>query len=98
MVTNEIARAVILTATNANGNIGAIIVALVSFIGAMIGLITPIIKLNTSITKLNSTMEFMIGENTSVKTQLKDHEETLADHETRLRLMEFEKESRHNEQ
>lgn len=84
---------------NTNEVIGIVILAAVPLIGGMIALITPIIKLNATITKLNVTMEHMVGENTDIKAQIKEHDKTIENHEMRLCLMEHEKkESRHHEQ
>jgi len=81
-----------------NEIIGTVIVVAVPLLGGIIALIKPIINLNNSITKLNVTMEQLVGENTDVKAQLKEHDNTLGDHEKRLYLIEHKKESRHHEQ
>lgn len=81
-----------------NELIGTIIVVGVPLIVGIIALVRPIINLNSSITKLNLTMEQLVGENTCIKAQLKEHDDTLSEHEIRLRLMEFKKESQSHEQ
>ena len=81
-----------------NELIGTIIVVGVPLIVGIIALVKPIINLNSSITKLNLTMEQLVGENTDIKAQLKEHDDTLSEHEIRLRLMEFKKESQSHEQ
>lgn len=75
-----------------NEMIGTVIVIGVPLISSIIALIKPIINLNTSITKLNVTMEQLIGENTDIKAELKEHDETLDDHEKRIYLMEHKRE------
>ena len=71
--------------------IGIVILAGVPLIASIMALIKPIINLNTSITKLNVTMEQLVGENTDIKAELKEHNNTLDDHEKRLYLMEHKK-------
>lgn len=81
-----------------NEIIGTVIAVAVPLLASIIALIKPIINLNNSITKLNVTMEQLVGENTDIKSQLKEHDRTLDDHEKRLYLMEHKKESRQYEQ
>lgn len=81
-----------------NELIGTILIVGVPLIVGIIALVRPIINLNSSITKLNITMEQLLGENTTIKAQLKEHDDTLSEHEIRLRLMEFKKESQSHEQ
>lgn len=55
---------------------------------SLITLLKPIINLNNSITTLNVTMKQIAGENDTIKAELKEHDETLDDHEKRLYLIE----------
>ena len=73
---------------NTNEIIGIVMGVGVPLLVSLIALIKPIINLNSSITKLNVTMKQLIGENGNIKAELKEHEETLNDHEKRLYLME----------
>lgn len=73
--------------------VGIVIMVGVPLVASIIALIKPIINLNSSITKLNITMEQLVGENTDIKAQIKEHDETLGDHEKRLFLIEHKKES-----
>ena len=73
--------------------VGIAIMVGVPLVASIIALIKPIINLNSSITKLNITMEQLVGENTDIKAQIKEHDETLGDHEKRLFLIEHKKES-----
>lgn len=75
-----------------NEIIGTVLVVGVPLIVSIVALIKPIINLNTSITKLNVTIEQLIGENNAIKAELKEHDETLGDHEKRLYLIEHKKE------
>lgn len=73
---------------NTNEIIGIVMGVGVPLLVSLIALIKPIINLNSSITKLNVTMKQLIGENGNIKAELKEHEETLNDHEKRLYLIE----------
>lgn len=73
---------------NTNEVIGIVMGVGVPLLVSLIALIKPIINLNSSITKLNVTMKQLIGENGNIKAELKEHEDTLNDHEKRLYLIE----------
>lgn len=73
---------------NTNEIIGIVMGVGIPLLVSLIALIKPIINLNSSITKLNVTMKQLIGENGNIKAELKEHEETLNDHEKRLYLIE----------
>lgn len=74
-----------------NEFIGTIIAVGLPLLVSIIAIIKPIINLNTSIVKLNVTIEQLIDDNTGIKGELKEHDDTLKDHEKRLYLMEHRK-------
>lgn len=74
-----------------NELIGTLIVMGVPLLVSVLALIKPIINLNNSITTLNVTMKQVIDENGELKAEVKEHGETLTDHEKRLYLMEHKR-------
>lgn len=71
-----------------NEIIGAVFLIGIPLLVSIIAIIKPIINLNNSITKLNITIDLLIDENGSIKSDLREHEELLNDHEKRLYLIE----------
>lgn len=76
-----------------------IVVAIASLVALFIAVATPLIKLNTTITKLNGSIESLGEKVTDINCEnKKQHDdlfgttrkqgETLADHETRIRIIE----------
>ena len=77
--------------------------AIVFFIGLSLTIGVPVIKLNVSIAKLTEKLETLTGDlnelstqNTTAHTKLVDrldeHESTLNNHETRISILEHDKE------
>lgn len=71
-----------------NEIVGAVFLIGIPLLVSIIAIIKPIINLNNSITKLNITIDLLIDENGSIKSDLREHEELLNDHEKRLYLIE----------
>ena len=71
-----------------NEILGAVFLIGIPLLVSIIAIIKPIINLNNSITKLNITIDLLIDENGSIKSDLREHEEQLNDHEKRLYLIE----------
>ena len=59
-----------------------------ALIALFVAVITPIIRLNTSITKLNTTMDIFSKKFDKTEDTLCEHGEKLADHETRIQIIE----------
>ena len=71
-----------------NEIVGAVFLIGIPLLVSIIAIIKPIINLNNSITKLNITIDLLIDENGSIKSDLREHEELLNDQEKRLYLIE----------
>lgn len=71
-----------------NEILGTLVTAAIPLGTSIIALLKPIINLNTSITKLNTTMEQLVDANTGINGKLEEHTSELADHETRITLLE----------
>ena len=76
-----------------------IVVVIASLVALFIAVATPLIKLNTTITKLNGSIDSLGEKVTDINCENKKqhdelfgttrkHGETLADHETRIRIIE----------
>ena len=71
-----------------NSSITKLNMVLLGFIATLIGIMTPIIKLNSSITKLNTTIDTLDKNMAKNQNDIKEHEEKLNDHETRITVLE----------
>lgn len=65
-----------------------VVAVIASLVALFIGVITPIVRLNTSITKLNTTMDIFSKKFDKTEDTLCEHGEKLADHETRIQIIE----------
>lgn len=65
-----------------------VVVVIASLVALFIGVITPIVRLNTSITKLNTTMDIFSKKFDKTEDTLCEHGEKIADHETRIQIIE----------
>ena len=81
-----------------------IVGVLVVLVGLISAVITPIIKLNTTVTRLTTVVSALVnnvdgltsknGEaHSRIWDKMEAHDDTLRDHETRIRLVEHDKES-----
>lgn len=68
--------------------VGYLVVYGVVFLGGLIGLIKPIITLNVNIQKLTDSINNLSEDNKEIKSDISKHEGILNDHETRLTIIE----------
>lgn len=71
--------------------IGYLAVYGVVFLGGLIALIKPIISLNVNIQKLTDSIGKLSSDSDEIKGTVERHSEILADHETRLTVIERSK-------
>ena len=76
-----------------------IVVVIGSLVALFASVVTPLIKLNTTITKLNGSIDSLGEKVTDINCEnkkqhdnlfgeIRKHDEELADHETRIRIIE----------
>lgn len=73
---------------NTNEVIGTVIALGLPLLVSIIAIIRPIINLNTSITELNVTIKQLTKDNDDIHDTLANFSTELADHETRITLLE----------
>ena len=68
--------------------IGYLAVYGVTVLGGIVALVKPIINLNVNIQKLTDSITQLTTDSNNIKADVEQHEKTLQDHETRLTVIE----------